>query len=210
MLDKDGHNRPVASDLLTVIITTSVTPSAPSTELVSSVLLSFNRHCPELTGCKTIVVFDSYDHVVAEARLKKGCVTPEQAATYPLYRKKIKDLVLSQHFRCTEGLSFTYAHGDAEYGSSSNTQNTVGYTVAQTLDRKVTFIEPSRRLGFGLAVRSALRITETPYVWVQQHDWALVCDLPIHPLLMIMSASGSDSNAPIKCKDSLSLLECIG
>jgi len=53
-------------------------------------------------------------------------------------------------------------------------------------------------MGFGLAVRSALRMTETPYVWIQQHDWTLVADIPIDPLLQIMKASEAEPEVPIK------------
>jgi hypothetical protein len=36
------------ADLLTLIVTTSPTPSEPSTELLSQIFLSFRMHCPEL------------------------------------------------------------------------------------------------------------------------------------------------------------------
>jgi hypothetical protein len=70
---------PMANSLLTIIITTTVTLFAPSTELIASVLESYRRHYPSLVGCKFIVVFDGYKRVVSEARLKKGCVTSDQA-----------------------------------------------------------------------------------------------------------------------------------
>ncbi|KPM41041.1 hypothetical protein AK830_g5520 [Neonectria ditissima] len=186
------------SSLLTVIITTSVTPSAPSTDLVSSILESFNRHCPALTKCRVIVVFDGYDQVVSTARLKKGYVTSEQAADFSLYKENVKKLILEQHYGDVNLVAFTSQAATAEYGSPCKTENAVHYTISQTQDKQVTFIEPERRLGFGLAVRSALRVSETPYVWVQQHDWALVSDFPIDPLLQIMAASETDPEAPIK------------
>lgn len=189
---------PTTSTLLTVIITTSVTPSAPSTELLSSVLKSFSRHCPNLVHCNVIVVFDSYDQVVTEARLKKGCINSEQARDFSLYKENVKKLILEQHYLANEKIIFTHTEGEAEYGNPGDAHNIVRYTISQSNDKKVKFIEPSRRLGFGLAVRSALRITETPYVWVQQHDWILVSDLPIDPLLQIMRASESDEKVPIK------------
>ncbi|KAH7129502.1 hypothetical protein B0J13DRAFT_453020 [Dactylonectria estremocensis] len=186
------------SSLLTVIITTSITPSAPSTELVSSILASFSRHCPDLADCSVIVVFDSYDHIVASARLKKGHVTPEQARDFSVYKENVKQLVLDQHCGDNQAVVLTQGHGEAEYGSPGKADNAVPFTTTQTQDKKVTFIEPSRRLGFGLAVRSALRMAETPYVWIQQHDWALVSNFPIHPLLKIMFASEATPDAPIK------------
>jgi hypothetical protein len=145
-----------------------------------------------------IVVFDGYDQVVPKARLKKGYVTSEQARDFSLYKENVKKLVLEQHYQGNEDIIFTRTEAEAEYGSPCDAQNVVSYTAAQTHDKKVTFIEPSRRLGFGLAVRSALRTTETPYVWVQQHDWILVSDFPIDPLLQIMRDSELDSKVPIK------------
>ncbi|CAM1503141.1 Fc.00g079170.m01.CDS01 [Cosmosporella sp. VM-42] len=189
---------PTTCDLLTVVITTSVTPSAPSSELVSTVLQSFNRHCPSLANCKVIVVFDGFDQVVPKARLKKGCVTPKQARDFALYKQNVKKLVLEQHYRSNEQSIWTRSQAEAEYGSPCNLQNVVTYKVAQAHDKKVTFIDSSRRLGFGLAVRSALRLVETPFVWVQQHDWTLVSDFPIDPLLQIMKASDFDPEVPIK------------
>ncbi|KAF4973097.1 hypothetical protein FSARC_528 [Fusarium sarcochroum] len=191
------RNAPIR-DLLTVIITTSPTPSAPSTELISSILDSFDRHCPALTACNVIVVFDAFDQIVPTARLKKGQVTPQQAADFNSYKKNVKDLILRKYHHDAATAAFTRRNAIAEYGSPCDPQNTVDYTISQTPDDKVTFIEPSRRLGFGLAVRSALRVTQTPHVWVQQHDWALVADLPIEPLLQIMQIRESDPEAPMK------------
>ncbi|KAM0351072.1 hypothetical protein ACHAPU_002853 [Fusarium lateritium] len=183
-------------NLVTVILTTSPTPSAPSTELVSSILDSFERHCSALLECNVIVVFDAFDQIVPTARLKKGQVTPQQAANFGDYKKNVKDLILSKYHHDAANV-FTGTNATAEYGSP-NPQNTVDYTIAHTPDNKITFIEPTRRLGFGLAVRSALRVTQTPHVWVQQHDWALVADLPIQPLLQIMQAHESNPEAPVK------------
>ncbi|KAF4982188.1 hypothetical protein FZEAL_2166 [Fusarium zealandicum] len=184
--------------LLTVIITTSVTPSAPSTELISSILESFDRHCPALTHCRVIVVFDAYDQVVSAARLKKGYVTAQQAADFASYKQNVKALILERYCQSDDQVSFIHSNDTAEYGSLNDPQNSVSYTTAQTHDKKVAFIEPSRRLGFGLAVRSALRLTKTPYVWVQQHDWALVHQVPIAPMLQVIETHDSDPDAPIK------------
>jgi len=145
-----------------------------------------------------IVVFDGYDQVVSKPRLKKGCITSEQARDFSLYKENVKKLVLSQHYQSNEDITFTQTEAEAEYGGPWDPQNVVRYTAAQTHDKKVTFIEPSRRLGFGLAVRSALRMTATPYVWVHQHDWILQSDIPVNPLLQIMKASESDTKVPIK------------
>ncbi|GKU07206.1 feruloyl esterase [Fusarium langsethiae] len=189
--------RATVQSLLTVIITTSPTPSAPSTELISTILDSFHRHCPELTKCNVIVVFDGFDQIVPTARLKKGQVTPQQATAFTAYKKNVKDLILKQYHEDPVNVSFTQKTAIAEYGSPKH-ENAVDYTISQTIDQRATFIESSRRFGFGLAVRSALRVTKTSHVWVQQHDWAITADLPIQPLLQIMQIHESDPEAPIK------------
>ncbi|PMD47708.1 hypothetical protein L207DRAFT_449590 [Hyaloscypha variabilis F] len=187
-----------AKGLLTIIITTSVTPSAPSTELISSVLESYRRHCPSLVGCRAIVVFDGYDRVVSEPRLKKGCVTAEQAENFSLYKENVKTFIIKQYYPDNQAVHFTQTQAHAEYGSPFDDQNVVSYTISQSRNTFVSFIEPSRRLGFGLAVRAALRLCSTPYVWVQQHDWILTSSVPIEPLLQIMQTSESDPDAPVK------------
>ncbi|KAK7955786.1 uncharacterized protein PG986_005008 [Apiospora aurea] len=188
------------SDLLTVILTTSVTPSAPSTELIEAILQSFQRHCPSLTSCRVIVVFDSYDQIVPQARLKRGQVTAEQASNFDLYKVNVRKLVLEQYFpgQSEEEVPLSVIKGKAEFGSPCIVTNSVPFEARQTSDKQVTFIEPSRRLGFGLAVREALRLTETPYVFVAQHDWSIIADIPIENMLRVMQTSESDPAVPIK------------
>jgi hypothetical protein len=189
---------PPVSTLLTVIITTSVTPSAPSTDLLSGILDSFRLHCASLLSCRVIVVLDNYDQVSSHARLKKGQVTAVQAADFELYKTNVKKLTLSSFSPVDENVGFTETDGEAEYGLPRVTPNSVAFSVTRTQDKRVTFIEPSRRMGFGLAVRSALRLTETPYVWVQQHDWSLVADIPVEPMLDVMEGSVANPNVPVK------------
>ncbi|KAI0906996.1 hypothetical protein F4823DRAFT_47457 [Ustulina deusta] len=201
MSAQDGAATPL-TDLVTLIITTSPTPSAPSTDLVSDILGSFKLHCPPLLSCRVIVVFDTYDRIGECMRLKKGQITAEGAQAVELYKVNVKELILKEWYPAAEeGTSRVFVHGHAfaEYGSPRLAENHVALSTAQTDDRRVTFIEPGARLGFGLAVRSALRLTETPYVWVQQHDWPLVRDIPLGSLLEVMQASEADGgSAPVK------------
>ncbi|KAI5860934.1 hypothetical protein GGS23DRAFT_606462 [Durotheca rogersii] len=194
----EEESRWPVSRLLTVIITTSPTPSAPSVELVSAILSSFRIHCEDLLSCRFIVVFDTYDHVAPKARLKKGCVNPDGAKSFNLYKKNVKELVLKEICPLHDITDLCLGGGKAEFGYSGVESNFVPFSTTQTADGRVTFIEPSKRLGFGLAVRSALRMTETCFVWVQQHDWPLVSDIPLEPLVDIMQVSGSDESTPVK------------
>jgi hypothetical protein len=197
-------------DLLTLIITTSPTPSAPSTELLSQILTSFREFCPELSHCRLILVLDTYDHISSTARLKKGHVTAEGARNYAAYKENAKRLILEEYApdrkdHRLEDLLEDY--DEAEYGSTAYAQqtNAVPLAITKTEDERILFVEPLQRLGFGLAVRSALRLTRTPYVWIQQHDWALVSDIPLRPVLSIMqqhaqqpAATGLDDFETVK------------
>ncbi|XXH02160.1 hypothetical protein Hte_008528 [Hypoxylon texense] len=199
--------RPI-SCLLTLIITTSPTPSAPSTELISTILSSFRTHCVALLSCRVIVVFDTYDRIASQPRLKKGQVTPDGARCFSLYKQNIRELILKEFSPYETESSLRHGNGEAEFGYGGIEVNSVSFLTAQSNDKRVTFIEPSKRLGFGLAVRSALRLTETPFVWVQQHDWSLVSDVPLGPLLDIMQTAQVDESMPVKyvCFPSIRLL----
>ncbi|KAI0011995.1 hypothetical protein F4779DRAFT_118695 [Xylariaceae sp. FL0662B] len=196
------------SSLLTVVITTSPTPSAPSTELVSAILSSFSNHCVPLLSCRVIVVFDTYDRVVPQQRLKKGLVTPKGAADFDLYKQNVKDLILNQFYPGQAEHVLDQGHGQAEYGYRPVETNLVPFLTTKTADSRITFIEPLKRLGFGLAIRSALRMTGTPFVWVQQHDWPLISNIPLAPILDIMKAFESDENTPVRyiCLPSVRML----
>ncbi len=82
---------------LTIIITTSPTPSAPSTDLLATVFESYHKHCAYLIDCRVIVVFDTYDHITQQDRLKRGQVTAELARKYDVYKTRAKELVLQQY-----------------------------------------------------------------------------------------------------------------
>lgn len=199
------HSLRSSHDLVTVVLTSSPTPSAPSTELLSSIIASFQKHCAPLTKCRVILVLDTYDRIASDSRLKKGTVTAEGAKKFAEYKENAKKFILDEYSRsygraenaCYDD-ELIIAEGEAEFGSVAYAQqhNAVTLTITRTKDGRITFIEPHARIGFGLGVRSALRLTETPYVWIQQHDWALVADIPIAPLLEIMQQSESASDSP--------------
>ncbi|KAH8886358.1 hypothetical protein GQ53DRAFT_611167, partial [Thozetella sp. PMI_491] len=186
-------------ELLTVIITTSPTPSVPSTDLLSGIFDKFRSHCPSLFRCRVIVTFDTYERISNQDRLKRGLVTPLLADNYVSYKALAKDLVLREFGR--GGLSDTKlipSREKAEFGAAWVIDNSVPLAITRTEDGRVTFIEPELRIGFSLAVREGLRLTTTPYVWIQQHDWALAFDIPIAPLLEIMQGNHDSETAPIR------------
>ncbi|GKT65720.1 hypothetical protein ColTof4_03514 [Colletotrichum tofieldiae] len=189
------------SDLLTLIITTSPTPSAPSTELLDAVFQSIRLHCADLLLCRIIVILDTFERIGEVARLKKGQVTEEGARDFRRYTDNVKHLVLETYGQIDSKDELIQEQGEAEYGyngrAASVTTNVATYTVNRTQDRRVSFVEPSERLGFGLAVRTALRITTTPYVWIHQHDWTLVYDIPVAPMLDVMKTNDADEEGPV-------------
>lgn len=200
-----GATSPPLSETLTVVLTTSPTPSAPSTDLLDSILASFRECCPSLLSCRVVVVLDTYDRIATENRLKKGCVTAEGAANFPLYKKNVEELVLRQF--SGQGV-LTTEECRAEYGSpmTPGDPNFTTVMVRRTQDGRVVFVEPAERLGFGLAVRSALRLVQTPYVWIQQHDWRLDATVPVQSIVDVMMAS--DEEVPVKyvCLPSVRML----
>ncbi|KAG5983570.1 hypothetical protein E4U55_007812 [Claviceps digitariae] len=192
MSDEDSTRR-----LLTLVITTSPILSAPSTGLLSTLLKSIKAHCALLLKCKVVVVFDAWEQVTAQPRLKKGQVTQRGAEDYVVYKENVKKLFLEEYLQSTlDDTKLIRGTGEAEYGSPcSNAIKPVAFTTSSTECHQVTFIEAvDQRLGFGLAVRTALRVVQTPYTWVHQHDWALIYDIPIVSLLAVMRGSESDSS----------------
>jgi hypothetical protein len=190
--------RPIASQV-TVVITTSPTPSAPSPELIEAVLDSYRIHCPPLTTCPVLVVFDGYDHVAPRAKLKRGQVTEGHAAVYSEYVANVKALLLARYYGdACNAPTFVLSTDEAEFGFARSGPCNVDFSIAASPDGLVTFVEPTKRLGFALAVRTALRRIATPYVWIQQHDWALLHAIPLAALLGVMDARGDDPDAPVK------------
>ncbi|KAL5615549.1 hypothetical protein BROUX41_005593 [Berkeleyomyces rouxiae] len=194
---------------LTVIITTSPTPSAPATDLIDAILKSFRQHCPILLECKVIVVLDTFERVSPVLRLKKGHATPELAQAYQTYKTRVKDLFLTQWKGSDAALPQCQADV-AEYGSPGQAHTST--TLAITTYPTITFIEPHERLGFGLGVRSAVRRVATPYVWVQQHDWALDTIVPVQAIVAAMCAHHISENAPVRyvCLPSVRMLGYAG
>ncbi|ATY67408.1 alcohol dehydrogenase [Cordyceps militaris] len=187
-----GHD--AVSSLLTLVITTSPTPSVPSTGLLSAVLESFQTHCEALLQCPVVVVLDTYEQVTTTPRLKKGYVTPETAQKYSTYKEHVKTLFLETFAKSATPTALLGTAGEAEYGAPHPNTPPIPLTISSTEDGRVRFIEAhGRRLGFGLAVRSALRAVRTPYVWIHQHDWSLVRDIPVAALLGAMQASAASS-----------------
>ena len=184
-------------DRLTVIITTSPVPTAPSTELLTTVLDSFSKHCPQLLECSVIVTIDTFDKAGNQARLKKGRVSHQTAGDFELYTQNVKQLILDR-FTHDKSPELECATSVAEFGSPFKEENTIPTQISSTSDGRVTFIEPQARIGFSLAVKSALEITTREYVWIHQHDWTLQTDVPIASMINVMQSQHSDAASPVR------------
>lgn len=85
------ESRPI-SEALTVIITTSPTPSALFTELLDTILSSFQEFYPALLSYRVVGIFDIFDRIAAVNRLKKGSITADGAQNFPTYKDNVKKL----------------------------------------------------------------------------------------------------------------------
>ena len=175
--------------LVTVIISTSPLPSHPSTAVIDAVLQSHARFCPELVACRRVVVFDGYK-IGPSLRLKKGNVTDAIAQGYEAYKGQLKQLICGDEACLAERETQKLLIGGQRHYAELSVQKCV--------DGKAVFIEAGQQIGFALGVKAALGQVTTPYVFVQQHDWALCSTLPLHDILTAMEAcTQEDGNVPI-------------
>ena len=127
---------------VTVILTTSPTPSNPSTRLLEIVLRSVVRHEPSLQHCPKVIVCDGFILApptrTGRIRFKSGKVTHSHAEAYDEYKARLRDLV---------------AAGDPHRGFANSQLLCLG-----------------KRHGFAFAIREALRLVKTTFVLVVQHD----------------------------------------
>ncbi|KAL6252538.1 hypothetical protein RBB50_000257 [Rhinocladiella similis] len=154
---------------LTIILTTSPTPSIPSTELISGVLQSL---APSLSTVPLIITFDGFtvcqNDKYRDGRLKKGQVPLQMAEAYPSYITNVKRL---------------FSQPDIPVVQEGVLEAIISRTDGE---RCVTFIQHRRHQGFALCVVSALRYCTTPFVLVLQHDWVFEIEPPIQRLLTIL------------------------
>eukprot|EP01062_Namystynia_karyoxenos_P053479 TRINITY_DN43327_c0_g1_i1.p1 TRINITY_DN43327_c0_g1~~TRINITY_DN43327_c0_g1_i1.p1 ORF type:complete len:617 (+),score=122.35 TRINITY_DN43327_c0_g1_i1:85-1851(+) len=86
---------PWVSDRLTVVLTTSVCPSNPSTQLLEAVLATFSC-VPGLDAAKLVIVCDGCevlgDSVRTRQGYKRAVVSAEASAQYELYKQRVREL----------------------------------------------------------------------------------------------------------------------
>lgn len=170
---RENDGELISPDLLSIVITTSPTPSAPSPELVKSVVDSLPLQLQKL---HLIVTFDGYTICQSikrtEGRLKRGQITQKLADVYPAYITNVQSLFGSTISECR--------FDKRMHAFVSSTQ---------TGDRKVTFLRHKYRQGFAFNVKSALDYCTTPNVLILQHDWVFAAPhIPLKRLIDIMQS----------------------
>lgn len=171
-------------DSLTIIITTSPTPSCPSPELVASVLASLP---PELGAVPLIITFDHYSqpkspHHQAGGRLKRGQVPAAMAAEYPAYINNVKSLFHPDPESLVE-TEDPYMHA---FLSRCDHRSINDDGAVRT--RPVLFLRQVYRQGFAFSLKSLLPHVRTQFLLVLQHDWVFTSPPPpFRTLLAIMS-----------------------
>lgn len=163
----------IDADLLTIIITTSPTPSAPSPELISSVLGSMPASVHKLN---LIITFDGFTISSDDrGRLKKGQIPQAMAETYPAYIENVKSL-------------FDTVVTSESFDDKTNAYVSEAHNLSSSMHGgHITFIRHKCRQGFGFSVKLSLEYCKTPHVLVMQHDWIFVTPIPpLHDLLHIM------------------------
>ncbi|CAF3681661.1 unnamed protein product [Rotaria socialis] len=152
----------ISPNLLTIIITTSPVPSAPSPGLIKNTLASLPDSLSEVP---IVITFDNFTVALHKrSRLKKGCVTQDLADRYPAYIENVRKLF-----------------GDVACSSDDPT-----CSISSSLNRDVTFLVLKKRNGFAFCIKVALDYVKTPYVMIVQHDWLFIFHPPISHLLSIL------------------------
>mmetsp|Transcript_22019 Transcript_22019/g.61119 ORF Transcript_22019/g.61119 Transcript_22019/m.61119 type:complete len:320 (-) Transcript_22019:369-1328(-) len=181
---------------LTVVVTTSPTPSNPSLSLIEYVLSSF-ACVPGLSACKKIIVCDGCKlldpaplqgnfsgSAPPESLWKAGRVTPEALDSYRQYIETLQTRVANA--------------GQLAGGEQSPDEELDPFANAE-----VMVLED--RHGFGFAIKRALERVPTRYVMVVQHDrnFQRPCDIPA----LLQSMSERSEAIKYVCLASASLLD---
>ena len=141
-------------DLLTIVVTTSPVPSAPSPDLIRNTIDSL----PESLADVPIIITFDYFTISSDdqGRLKRGRVPPDLVELYPLYIDNVRQL----------------------FGEISCSSERDDCTISSSVNRDVTFLVLKQRHGFAFSVQLALDYVKTPYVLILQHDWMFTSPSP--------------------------------
>jgi len=103
----------LVGEMCSIILTTSPTPSNPSTELIEETLRSMGAYAPELLQCQMIIVCDGHK-AGSTSKFRCGVVTEERAQAYSEYLDNLQALVDAPREECWKKvklLKLTERHG---------------------------------------------------------------------------------------------------
>lgn len=163
------------SSKLTGIITTSPIPLNPSTSMISQVLDSTKRLVNH-----TIIIFDGFKTspiIKQEYKAFKSCkITRESSLKYLEFISNFHQLIDNiDQLQSVDFLSEKFA------SKFSNMK------VSRYINH--TLIVHDINIGFALAVKSAFEFIKTEYILINQHDWKIVKEIPIHGLIDILDSN---------------------
>ena len=162
---------------VTMIVTTSATPSNPSLDMISYVMRSLcgDENCPELSSIEKIIVADAPNVMdkdpSRECEYKRNRLTTKQAVdAYDKYKANLS-AAIAKHKDDPESPFY-----------------------------RTSFLQLPRRHGFALAVREALKQVRTKYVMVVQHDRDAGRPFRVTPILEAMERDESVNYVMLRTK----------
>ena len=158
---------PALPELLTIIVTTSPIKSHPSTQMLERTFDTFQLAGEDFVDCRKVIVCDGFRHVGTgtvsrkhsnpKQAMRNGIVTEEQANNYIAFKQRLRLL----------------CKGAA--------------VVADSPFRNTSVEELEERMGYGFALRHALRhCVSTPFVCVIQHDRTFMRPTPMRDVVHAM------------------------
>jgi hypothetical protein len=150
--------------MLSVIVTTSPIPSNPSLEMIEKVIDSILQFPVKV---QIYVVFDGVRNAAPgkEEEFKSGKISQDSELRYKEFRINFIETFGSPS-NSEEEFQFDFSVG----------KNTVSHVTLQRISEKISIVTHSIRIGFALAVSSALQNCKTEVVMIHQHDWILTQD----------------------------------
>jgi hypothetical protein len=182
-------------DHITLLVTSSAIPTHPDPKILLQVLRSFREYCPEVLQCDIIVSFDGHRIVDCEDEqaLKKGKLVSSLSSNYSEYVKRVIWLLTHRwgsESLLDEDLNWDLCDESDEFLQHACMEIGVGKTALAHLNiyervrspkgpRVVCLQVLGERVGQALAVREMIRLVNTPFAFVCQHDWGFCNDISI-------------------------------
>ncbi|EQC41484.1 hypothetical protein SDRG_01451 [Saprolegnia diclina VS20] len=176
-------------DLLTVVFTTSAIPSNPATIVLEEVLDSF-AYVPGLATCNVVLTFDGYvakDGDDVKTKFKSTRISADEIEKYVEYQHNAR-AVFRRHLQLTDAAVVESYDEEFPIKRRTTARATIHRETDPVAGTSLTSIIMSKRMGFALAVREALKHVTTPFVLIHQHDWTFLHALDLQPVCTAMAS----------------------